>query len=281
MKREGMTDRKYKIGVAGCMGRMGRVLLATIATGAAQEGANFVLAGGAGRAGSDLIGKDLGELAGIGSLGLRATTSAEALFAEADAVIDFTAPAATLAHAALAAKTGTALIVGTTGMTDQDLETLEEASRSVAVVFARNMSLGVNLLLSLVECVSRILDDDYDIEILEMHHRHKVDAPSGTALALGEAAAQGRGVDLSLVAERVRDGIIGSRARGDIGFATLRGGDVIGDHSVIFAAEGERIEIGHRASNRSVFARGALKAALWLEGRPAGLYNMRDVLGLK
>ena len=172
-------------------------------------------------------------------------------------------------------------MIGTTGMTDTDLAVVQGAACQAPIVFARNMSLGVNLLLSLVQQVSAALDEDYDIEVLEMHHRYKVDAPSGTALALGEAAAKGRGVTLNAVVDKVRDGIIGERKRGDIGFATLRGGDVVGDHSVIFAAEGERIEISHRASNREIFSRGAVKAAGWLQGRAPGFYDMQDVLGLK
>ncbi|WP_313388917.1 4-hydroxy-tetrahydrodipicolinate reductase, partial [Rhodospirillum rubrum] len=181
---------------------------------------------------------------------------------------------------ALAARHGSALIVGTTGMGPDHVAALERAAQKVPVVFAPNMSVGVTLLMALTERVAGLLKDDYDIEILEMHHRFKVDAPSGTALGLGKAAAAGRGIDLDEMATRVRDGLTGPREPGSIGFATLRGGDVVGDHTVIFAAEGERIELTHRASNRAVFAKGALRAALWTRDRAPGLYSMHDVLGL-
>ncbi|MDH5748478.1 MAG: 4-hydroxy-tetrahydrodipicolinate reductase, partial [Rhodospirillales bacterium] len=186
---------------------------------------------------------------------------------------------ATLAHAALAQGTGTALVVGTTGLTAAHQGALEAAAKKACLIQAANFSLGVNVLLGLVGQTAGLLGDDYDIEIVEMHHRHKVDAPSGTALALGRAAADGRGVDLDKTAQRVRDGHTGERRRGDIGFATLRGGDVAGDHTVIFAADGERIEITHKAGNRGIFARGAVRAAMWSAGKAPGLYSMRDVLG--
>jgi 4-hydroxy-tetrahydrodipicolinate reductase len=196
-------------------------------------------------------------------------------------VIDFTSPQATVRHARLAASHGVALVVGTTGLGPADFEVLKSAAQSVAVVQAANMSVGVNLLLGLTRQVASILADAYDIEIVEMHHRHKVDAPSGTALALGRAAADGRGVDLDAVSQRVRDGIIGARRQGDIGFAALRGGDVVGEHTVIFAGDGERIELSHKATSRAVFALGAIRAALWTVGQPPGLYSMRQVLGLE
>ncbi|WP_419902956.1 4-hydroxy-tetrahydrodipicolinate reductase [Kiloniella sp.] len=265
-----------KIGIVGCAGRMGRMLTEVIGR---TDGC--VVAGGTELPGSPNLDKDLGELAGIGTLGVVVGEDPTALFQSCDVVIDFSVPTATLNHAKLAAETGCSLVVGTTGMTNEQVAELEAAGANTSIVFARNMSLGVNLLMSIVEQVASSLDEDYDIEVVEMHHRHKVDSPSGTALALGEAAASGRGVDLDKVADKVRDGIIGARKRGDIGFATLRGGDVVGDHSVIFAAEGERIELGHKATNREVFARGAVKAANWLEGKPNGFYDMRDVLGLK
>ncbi|MGH7036343.1 MAG: 4-hydroxy-tetrahydrodipicolinate reductase, partial [Stellaceae bacterium] len=173
-----------------------------------------------------------------------------------------------------------ALVIGTTGLDAAATEAVAEAAKSAPILWAANMSLGVNLMLGLVRQMARGLGDDYDIEILEMHHRHKVDAPSGTALALGRAAAEGRGIDLAAHSQRVRDGITGPRQRGDIGFATLRGGDNAGEHRVIFASEGEQIEIAHRAGSRRIFARGAVKAALWLAGKPPGLYGMKDVLGL-
>lgn len=196
-------------------------------------------------------------------------------------MIDFTVQAVARRHADLAARHGVALVIGTTGLEPDDQTAIAAAADVVPVVQAANMSVGVNLLLGLTEKVAATLGDDYDIEIVEMHHRHKVDAPSGTALALGRAAAAGRETSLDAVAQRVRDGRIGARRQGDIGFATLRGGDVVGEHTVIFAADGERIEITHRATSRSVFARGAIRAALWTHGQPAGLYSMRQVLGLE
>lgn len=264
-----------KIGIAGCGGRMGRMLLAEVL---ATPGAT--LAGGVERAGAEAVGRDLGELAGQKPLGMRAGDDAEALLAHADVLIDFTTPAATLDHAGLAAAAGKAVVVGTTGLDAVQGRALRKAAETIPLVWAPNMSLGVTLLMSLVEQVARALDPSYDIEILEMHHRHKVDAPSGTALALGRAAASGRDVALETVWQKTRDGVTGTRRAGDIGFATLRGGDVVGDHTVVFAGEGERLEITHKASSRQVFAKGAVRAALWVHGKPPGLYSVRDVLGL-
>jgi len=266
---------KVKVGVVGCAGRMGRMLLRCI-----QETERAALIGGTEPPGSPSLGADLGELAGLGALGVTAGEDPVELFAAADAVIDFTAPVASVAHAELAAQAHAAHVIGTTGLDAAQQEAVGRAARHTAVVMAPNMSLGVTLLSALVEQVARALDPDYDIEVVEMHHRRKADAPSGTALALGLAAAAGRGVDLDAVARRVRDGQTGARPRGEIGFATLRGGDVVGDHTVIFAAEGERIELTHKASSREVFARGAVKAALWAFGKPSGLYTMKDVLGI-
>ena len=195
-------------------------------------------------------------------------------------IFEFTAPEASLAHAALAAATQTIHVIGTTGLNGDQEAALAAAAARTAIVWAPNMSLGVNLLMGLVERVAAALDDDYDIEIFEIHHRHKVDAPSGTALGLGAAAAKGRGVALDDVALRGRDGMTGERPRGAIGFASLRAGDVVGDHSVTFAADGERIELAHRATDRRIYARGALRAAFWARGKPCGLYSMADVLGL-
>ncbi|MFQ5775963.1 MAG: 4-hydroxy-tetrahydrodipicolinate reductase [Kiloniellaceae bacterium] len=265
----------YKIGVVGCAGRMGRMVLRAVA---AAEGCEII--GGTEAPGSPALDEDVGELAGLGSLGLTVGADPLELFAKADAVIDFTVPAASVAHAELAAQGLVAHVIGTTGLSEEQQAAIARAAAHTAVVQAPNMSLGVNLLLALVERAAAILDPDYDIEILEMHHRHKVDAPSGTALALGRAAAAGRKVELEAVAQKVRDGVTGARRRGDIGFATLRGGDVAGDHTVIFAGEGERVAFTHKASTREVFARGAVKAALWARGKPPGLYSMRDVLGL-
>jgi 4-hydroxy-tetrahydrodipicolinate reductase len=263
------------IGILGCGGRMGRLLLA-----GALDMPGARLAGGSERPGSDAVGVDLGVLAGRPAVGMAATDDPKALFAASDVVIDFTLPQATAHNAQLAAESGTRLVVGTTGLQEEHLAELERAAQAVAVMRAPNMSLGINLLMELVRQAAAKLDESYDIEIVEMHHRHKVDAPSGTALALGEAAAAGRNVDLESAGVRVRDGHTGPRPEGSIGFATLRGGDVAGDHTVIFAAAGERLELGHRASSRQVFVQGALKAALWLHGKPPGLYAMRDVLGL-
>lgn len=264
-----------KIGIVGCAGRMGRMLLGEVL---ATKGAE--LAGGSERPGSPFIGKDMAELAGAEPSGQTVGDDAGALFRAADAVIDFTVPAATAGHGALAAKNGTALIIGTTGLSPDQQAEIAKAARKTAVIQAANFSLGVNLLAGLTRQVSAILGDDFDIEIIEMHHRHKVDAPSGTALALGQAAAKGRGVDLGEVSQRGRDGHTGPRRAGDIGFASLRGGDVVGEHSVIFAADGERIELTHKASSRSIFARGAVRAALWTQGRAPGLYSLQDVLDL-
>jgi len=263
-----------KIGIVGAAGRMGRMLIAEVL---GVEGCQ--LAGGTEPPGSGVLGQDLGLLIGAAEHGLSIGDDTGALFKASDAVVDFTHPDATAAHAALSGETGVALIVGTTGFEAQHMEALGRAAAKAAVVQAANMSVGVNLLLGLTEQVASALGDDYDIEIAEMHHRHKVDAPSGTALALGAAAAKGRGVNLEDVSDRGRDGEAGPRIAGDIGFSVIRGGDVAGDHTVIFAGHGERVELTHKAGSE-IFARGAIRAALWTEGRAPGLYSMRDVLGL-
>lgn len=265
-----------KIGIAGCAGRMGRMLVEAV-----LETEGTTLSGGTEYSGHGAIGEDVASLGGRNPCGLLVGDDSAALFAVSDVVIDFTSPDATVRHARLAASRGVALVVGTTGLKPPDIEILEEAAQSIPVVQAANMSAGVNLLLGLTQQVASILADAYDIEIVEMHHRHKVDAPSGTALALGQAAADGRGVDLETVSQRVRDGMTGARRQGDIGFATLRGGDVAGEHTVIFAGDGERIELSHKATSRTVFAHGAVRAALWTVGQPPGLYSMRQVLGLE
>ena len=267
-----MSD--MKIGVVGCAGRMGVALLKQIA---GTEGC--AIAGGTERPGSDAIGRDVGEVAGLGALGLEVGDDAAALIAGADAILDFTAPAATVAHAALCADAGTVHIIGTTGMADEHNAAIAEAATRTCVMQAGNMSVGVNLMVELTRRVAATLDADWDVEVVEMHHRHKVDAPSGTALMLGRAAAQGRGIDHDASAVRGRDGITGARRRGDIGYASLRGGNVVGDHSVIFAADNERFELSHKASDRALFARGAVTAALWARHRAPGHYNMADVLG--
>ena len=264
-----------KIGIVGAAGRMGRMLIAEVL---GVEGCQ--LAGGTEPPGSGVLGQDLGLLIGAAEHGLSIGDDTGALFKASDAVVDFTHPDATAAHAALSGETGVALIVGTTGFEAQHMEALGRAAAKAAVVQAANMSVGVNLLLGLTAQVASALGDDYDIEIAEMHHRHKVDAPSGTALALGAAAAKGRGVNLEDVSDRGRDGEAGPRIAGDIGFSVIRGGDVAGDHTVIFAGPGERVELTHKAGSREIFARGAIRAALWTEGRALGLYSMRDVLGL-
>ena len=264
-----------KIGIVGAAGRMGRMLIAEVL---GVEGCQ--LAGGTEPPGSGVLGQDLGLLIGAAEHGLSIGDDTGALFKASDAVVDFTHPDATAAHAAPSGETGVALIVGTTGFEAQHMEALGRAAAKAAVVQAANMSVGVNLLLGLTEQVASALGDDYDIEITEMHHRYKVDAPSGTALALGAAAAKGRGVNLEDVSDRGRDGEAGPRIAGDIGFSVIRGGDVAGDHTVIFAGPGERVELTHKAGSREIFARGAIRAALWTEGRAPGLYSMRDVLGL-
>lgn len=264
-----------KIAIVGCGGRMGRMLVSEVL---ATEGA--ILGGGTERPDSPFLGQDVALLVGPEPSQAIVSADTRAVFESVDAVIDFTTPAATAAHAAIAAETNTALIVGTTGMGPEHLAALEAAGAKVPVVVAPNMSVGVNLLFALTRKVAATLGIDYDIEIVEMHHRHKVDAPSGTALGLGKAAAAGRGVDLDDASVRVRDGYTGPREAGTIGFATLRGGDVVGDHSVIFAADGERVELTHKASSRGVFAKGAVRAALWTRGKPAGAYTMMDVLDL-
>ncbi len=268
-----MSD--VRIAVMGAAGRMGRELVRAVhGTG------RCVLVGGTEPAGSPAIGADLGTLAGLGELGVRTTTDVGAVIAAADAIIDFTAPRATVEFARLMADAGKVHVIGTTGLSATDEAAIAEAARRATIVKAGNMSLGVNLLLAITRKVAAALDADYDVEVLEMHHNRKVDAPSGTALMLGQAAAEGRGIDLASHSQRTRDGHTGPRRRGDIGFATLRGGSVVGEHTVIFASEGERIEIKHMAADRSIFARGAVKAALWGRGRGPGLFAMTDVLGL-
>ncbi|MCG8510518.1 MAG: 4-hydroxy-tetrahydrodipicolinate reductase [Rhodospirillales bacterium] len=264
-----------KIGVVGCAGRMGRMLVAEILTNEKCE-----LAGGTEMAGSPAIGQDVAVLAGGKESGLLVSDDAGALMAVSDLVIDFTLPDATAENVRLAAEQGTAMVIGTTGLSAEQQALIDALAKKAPVVQAANMSVGINLLLGLTEQVAKSLGEDFDIEVLEMHHRHKVDAPSGTALALGRAAAAGRDVDLDAVSQRVRDGHTGERKSGDIGFATLRGGDVAGEHSVIFAGEAERVILSHKATSRAIFVRGAVRAALWAEGKAPGLYSMRDVLGL-
>ena len=261
--------------VVGAAGRMGRMLVKTI-----HETHGATLCGAIEHPGSIALGQDAGLLAGIGETGVKITDDPLPLFAKAQGVLDFTTPEATRRFAALAAQARIVHVVGTTGMAEGDMAALEAAARHAVIVRSGNMSLGVNLLAALVKRVARTLGEDFDIEILEMHHRQKVDAPSGTALLLGEAAAEGRMVALAEHSVRSRDGHTGARRPGDIGFATLRGGTVVGDHSVVFAGAGERLTLSHHAEDRAIFARGAVRAALWAQDRKPGLYDMNDVLGL-
>jgi 4-hydroxy-tetrahydrodipicolinate reductase len=254
---------------------MGRALIEAV-----TKADGMTLAAAVERKGHPSVGQDAGVLAGLPALALPVTDDEAAGIAAADAILDFTAPAASVAFAKAAAKAGKIHVIGSTGFSAEEEEAIAEAAKRAVVVKAGNMSLGVNLLVALTRRVAAALDADYDIEILDMHHRHKVDAPSGTALMLGAAAAEGRKVSLQSASVRVRDGHTGPRARGSIGFAALRGGNVVGDHTVIFAGDGERIEITHRAADRSIYTRGALRAAAWAKGKPPGLYSMADVLGV-
>ncbi len=266
-----------EIGVAGCAGRMGQMLLHQVA---ATPGC--VIAGGSEAPGGAMVGLDVGTMARLPDTSIPIVDSATALFETCDAVLDFTVPAATVENARAAAAQGKILVAGTTGLTADDEAVLHDAAKRTAIVYAANMSVGVNVLAQAVKQVAATLGPDaFDIEIVEMHHRNKVDAPSGTALLLGRAAAEGRRVELDDVADRGRDGITGARQQGHIGFAALRGGGVPGDHTVIFASDNERIELTHRAQDRSLFAAGAIRAALWARGKAPGLYDMKDVLGLR
>jgi len=264
-----------QIGVVGCAGRMGLNLLRLID---ATDGC--VISGGSERPGHATVGRDAGELAGLGILGTIVDDSPHAMFEQSDIILDFTVPAATVAHCALAIETNTKLVIGTTGTAPEDDAAIAKAAEAVAIMREGNMSLGVNVLAVLTERMARYLDEDFDIEIVEMHHRYKVDAPSGTALLLGRSAAAGRGIDHDEVLQGGRHGITGERRRGDIGYAAIRGGNVAGEHSVVFAADDERVELTHKATDRAIFARGALTAARWLSDKQPGLYGMADVLGL-
>ena len=264
-----------RIIVAGASGRMGRMLVR-----AAYEAEGATLVGATEHPDCDLVGSDAGELAGLGALGVAVTADIGAC-PEADVLIDFTSPVATLANAAFVAKRGMSMVIGTTGFSADQLIELQKKLSNSAVVMAANYSVGVNLALNLIRQAAAVLGDEYDAEIFEAHHQHKVDAPSGTALAMGKALAAGRGVDLEQAAVYAREGITGERQSGSIGFSVVRGGNIVGEHKAMFIANEERIEINHIASDRMVFARGAVRAAEWLRGRTAGLYDMQDVLGLK
>lgn len=268
-----MSD--MRLVVVGAAGRMGRMLIKAI-----DQAPGCRLVAAVERPGSPALGADAGPLAGLPPFGVTVTGDPAAAFAGAEAVLDFTSPEATVAFADLAADAGILHVVGTTGLEPSHLAALAETAKRIPIIRSGNMSLGVNLLAALVRKVAATLGTDWDIEIVEMHHRMKVDAPSGTAVLLGEAAAQGRAIDLAEQRVAGRDGITGARAPGTIGFAALRGGTVVGDHKVIFAGAGERLELAHVAEDRSLFAQGAVKAALWGRGRAPGLYSMADVLGL-
>ena len=269
-----------KIAIAGAAGRMGQMLVREIAR---TDGCT--LAGALENEGSNALGRDAGEVAGVGTThrslkGVKIVADAGAAIGAADAVIDFTVPAATVAHAKVAAEKGVSMVIGTTGLDPQQTAAIHDLAKKIPILWAANMSLGINILLALVEKSAAMLDPAYDIEVLEMHHRHKIDAPSGTALALGRAAAAGRQVKLEEVWRKSRDGHTGARPSGEIGFATLRGGEEVGVHTVMFAAAGERLELSHRAFSRETYASGAVRSALWLQGKSPGLYGMKDVLGL-
>ena len=265
-----------KLAIAGAAGRMGRVLTRII-----NETPGAEVAGGLEPVGSPHVGADMGVLAGTGALNVAVTDDPIALLTHVDGIIDFTVPAATLALVELSAQARIVHVIGTTGIDAAGDAKIKAAARHARIVKSGNMSLGVNLLAVMVKKVAAALGEDFDIEVLEMHHRHKIDAPSGTALLLGQAAAEGRQINLAERSVRSRDGHTGARPLGDIGFATLRGGSVVGDHTVMFAGAAERIELSHKAESRDIFARGAIKAALWAFDKKPGLYSMTDVLGLE
>lgn len=266
---------EMRIIVAGAAGRMGRTLIRAV-----EEADGLRVAGAIDRPGADAIGADAGALSGLKPSGVPVTDDPLKAVLDADGLVDFTAPDNTVALAELAAQARIAHVIGTTGFSPAHIKAIEAAARHAPIVMSGNMSLGVTLLAGLVRRATRALGPGWDVEIVEMHHRRKVDAPSGTALLLGDAAAEGRGVALDDVAVRSRDGQVGARTDAEIGFATLRGGSVVGDHTVVLAGPSERIELTHRAESRDVFAAGAVRALLWARGRAPGLYSMNDVLGL-
>lgn len=270
------STSQVRIAVTGAAGRMGKTLIEAVH---AADGA--ILTAAIERPDSSLVGSDAGELAGIGRNGVIVTGDIHAVIHTFDVLIDFTAPVATLANLSACAAHGKKMIIGTTGFSAEQKTPLLAAAKQTGAVMASNYSVGVNLCFKLLDTAARVLGDDVDIEVYEAHHRHKVDAPSGTALRMGEVVAQALGRDLEKVAVYGREGQTGARARDTIGFATVRAGDIVGDHTVMFAADGERVEITHKASSRMSFARGAVRAAQWLQSQPAGLYDMQDVLGLR
>ena len=267
---------EIRVAVAGAGGRMGRTLVQAV-----TEAEGLVLGAASECPGSSLIGADAGELAGVGRLGVLIAADIVELRDSFDVLIDFTAPAATLAHLALCRALGKRMVIGTTGLDAEARASIAAAGQEIGIVFAPNMSIGVNLCFKLLDIAARVLGDEVDIEIIEAHHRHKVDAPSGTALRMGEVVAAALGRDLTDCAVYGRQGHTGARERRTIGFETIRAGDVVGEHSVWFAADGERVEIAHKASSRMTFAKGAARAARWIGARGPGVYDMQDVLGLR
>lgn len=266
-----------RIAVMGAAGRMGKTLIDAVQQRSPLSGLTAAVV----RPGSTLIGADAGELAALGRIGVPLSASLESVIDEFDVLIDFTLPEVMLRNLAICRRSGKAMVIGTTGLNPEQKQLLLEAGQDIPIVFAANFSVGVNLSLKLLDMAARVMGDDADIEIIEAHHRNKIDAPSGTALRMGEVIADALGRDLQKVAVYGREGHTGVRERETIGFATVRGGDVVGDHTILFAAEGERLEITHKASSRMTFAKGAVRAALWLDGREAGLYDMQDVLDLR
>jgi len=262
-----------KIGIIGITGRMGQ----SVAKAVLANDLNDISAGLV-RLGSNLVGQDLGKIIGGENLGVNATDNLEELIKNSDVVIDFSNPDLSMQAAGLSSKHNKILVCGTTGLSDEQKLQLKNYAKNCVIVWSSNMSIGINLLMNLAEQVAKILHSDYDVEIFEMHHKNKVDAPSGTALSLGEAVARGRTLNFGEVCRKTREGIVGKRTENEIGFCALRGGDVIGDHSVIFAGNGERVELVHKASNRDIYAVGAIRAAIWAEGKPQGFYTMQDVL---
>ena len=270
-----MMANPLKVVIAGCTGRMGHVLLESV-----FADADLKLHGALDRAGNPQLGRDAGELFGKNSA-VKITDNMDEALKNADVLVDFTRPEASMQYLAACEKAKVKLVIGTTGFSAEEKTTIAKAAENISIVFAPNMSVGVTLLINLVEQAAKVLANGYDIEVVEMHHRHKVDAPSGTALRLGEAAAHGIGKALSECAVYAREGVTGEREAGTIGFATLRGGDVVGDHTVVLAGVGERVELTHKASSRATFALGALRAAKFLANKKTGLYDMQDVLGFK
>jgi 4-hydroxy-tetrahydrodipicolinate reductase len=265
-----------KIAVAGAAGRMGSRVIAL-----SREYSDLKLVGGFEKKGHHAVGKDIGLIVGIGEIGIKLSDTAEEVVDNADVIIDFTTPNSTKENVRLLPKKNKAMIIGTTGFSKEDMKEIEPLIKSIPCVMASNMSTGVNLLLRVLQDIARVLGDEYDIEIIEAHHRLKKDAPSGTALKMAQVIADALHRSLDEVAVYARKGLIGERAKKEIGIQTVRAGDIVGEHTVIFGGLGERIEVTHRASSRDTFARGALRAALWISGKPAGLYDMQDVLGLK